>query len=566
MVTVLKNEPASPSRKESGGHRMDSSHLLRALLMFARSGSDEESGNVQSLGGVISVSVLRSLLSSLHHRDAATVRHSRRVAKLVVGMAHYLGWDGPQQKVLEVAALLHDIGKIGVPDNILFKPGKLNPDEADMMALHYRVGLDVLQACKVDQQVLDMIRYSYSYVDIASESCTAACLHSHQGSRILAVADAYDSLSTDQVYRPAKPHNEVMRVLQEASGTRFDGNVVSALLRWIDGNGLPAAGEQEIATPAASTAGNLNPEEAAEITTIGNIFSYLFVLESLYDGFYLVDGGMRFCIWNRGCEKIFGKSAADILGTLWSSEAVSYNNAKGKQLPDAANPTHRVITEAKPLTSTVFVKSPEGETIEVEVQSLPLFDPQARLQGVAEIIRGLGHTKHHPREYRELKLAASRDALTSVANRRELESKLAGLFLHYTKSSDVEPFSVIFLDIDFFKNINDTFGHTVGDDVLIDLAKLLQQEMYSGEIVGRYGGEEFVILCPQTNLKQALSRAERLRSALPAPSSIAWGITRSPRPSALPRWNPTMIWRRCSNGPTRPFTWPRNRDATAPAR
>src|SRR5690606_34569369 len=97
----------------------------------------------------------------------------------------------------------------------------------------------------------------------------------------------------------------------------------------------------------------------------------------------------------------------------------------------------------------------------------------------------------------------------------ELETRLAALVKQATGHPDREPCSIIFLDVDHFKRINDTYGHTVGDQVLIDVARLMQAEMYSGELVGRYGGEEFVILCPGTALADAVKRAERLRKALP---------------------------------------------------
>ena len=77
-----------------------------------------------------------------------------------------------------------------------------------------------------------------------------------------------------------------------------------------------------------------------------------------------------------------------------------------------------------------------------------------------------------------------------------------------------EPMSLIFLDVDHFKNINDTYLHLTGDQVLIGLAKLLQSEMYSSETIGRYGGEEFIVVCPSTDLKQAIAKAERLRLAI----------------------------------------------------
>ena len=92
---------------------------------------------------------------------------------LAVGLAHHLGWDGRQLRILEVASLLHDIGKIGIPDNVLYKPGKLSPDEVELMALHYSVGSDVLQACRVNPLVLEIIDQSqraYAPAGISSRS------------------------------------------------------------------------------------------------------------------------------------------------------------------------------------------------------------------------------------------------------------------------------------------------------------------------------------------------------------------------------------------------------------
>ena len=130
-----------------------------------------------------------------------------------------------------------------------------------------------------------------------------------------------------------------------------------------------------------------------------------------------------------------------------------------------------------------------------------------------EIFRDLSRNSLRPREYRDLKLAASRDSLTSLVNRGELEIQLA-LMLHEQRGKNADPFCVIFSDVDYFKAINDTFGHAVGDQVLVDVANCFRHEVYSGDLVARYGGEEFVIVCPGTALEQGIKRAERLRLAI----------------------------------------------------
>ena len=196
---MLSDELALPEVSIKNCHPMDSSRVLLGLLMLSEQAHVTEQGGLDSetLDGVVSKGVLRSLISALHFRDLSTVRHARRVAMLSVGMAQHLGWEGRQVKVLEVAALLHDIGKLGVPDSILYKPGSLSPDEAELMALHCGIGIDVLQACRVDSAVLEMIAQANSHFADNRSISRRIGNTANQGSRILAVADAYDSLSTD---------------------------------------------------------------------------------------------------------------------------------------------------------------------------------------------------------------------------------------------------------------------------------------------------------------------------------------------------------------------------------
>ena len=512
---LLSEDLLQESFAGQSGHPMDSSRLLLGLMTFAgKAIAAEDEKSADALDGVISTAVLRSLLSALHFRDVATVHHSRRTALLAIGMAGFLGWDPAQQKRLEIAALLHDIGKIGVPDSVLFKPGTLSSSESELMALHHNIAVDVLQACRVDKEVLRIIVQSHSHYRDGTNSIRLVRGEAHQGARILAVADAYDSLRTEQVYRGGMPHDEIMKVLMDSAGSRFDGNVICALSRWIESEGPPSSKTAGDSMQASGPERQIPTEETLEASWIGHIFSYLYVLESLYDGFYLVDSDLRFAVWNQGAESVLDQPASAMLGQLWSSRVFGYANQDGSELPDQQCPMHRVVAEGKPTTSTLQLTRGDGAALNVEMQSVPILDEEGRLHGVAEIFRDLSRNHHRPQEYRELKKAASHDPLTSVANRGELETQLAVFLSELAQNSDSEPFSVIFIDIDFFKKINDTFGHAVGDQVLIDAARLLQNETYSGELVARYGGEEFMILCPGTPIEQSCRRADRLRIAL----------------------------------------------------
>ena len=497
-------------------HASESSRALLGLLRLSQTAARDmrlDPTANSTFAGVISKGVLRSLLGTLHHRHSSTLRHSRRVALLAFGLANHLGWDGRQLRVLEVAGLLHDIGKIGVPDTVLEKPGRLSVDEVELITLHNNVGFDVLQACRVDPQVQEVISQSQQeYCPDLDTKDQRPGTELHMGARILAVADAYDSLATEQPHRRAKAHQEIMAVLMEGSGTQFDANVVSALARWVqqEGSPIPAAAEDD---PDQNMNGP-SPIETREADSIGQIFSYLHTLERLYDGFDLVDTEGRFLIWNRRVERLLGRNAEEMLGQRWSCDLLGYRHLDERPMPPNESPMLKAIETGKTSLLPLLIQSASGQPVQVELQAVPLYDEQGRLQGVAEFYRDLVRNNgKQVNNFRDLKLAATRDALTNVANRRELENHLATLMGEFNEKSR-EPFGVIFVDADHFKRVNDTYGHSVGDQVLIDLARLLTQETYSGELVGRYGGEEFVILCPDTNLEQAVRRAERLRATL----------------------------------------------------
>jgi diguanylate cyclase (GGDEF)-like protein/putative nucleotidyltransferase with HDIG domain/PAS domain S-box-containing protein len=496
-------------------HPTDTSRILLGLMNLARRADETQTDpRNDSLHGAISRNVLRSLLSALHHRDENTILHSRRVALLSVGIAKYLGWTEVQLKMLEVAALLHDIGKIGVPDHILFKPGKLSADEAELMALHHNIAIDVLQACRVHKEVLDIVLQSHLHYNGANDGYRRIGSDMHQGARILAVADAYESLISQQVYRKGKSHKEALKILMDAAGAQFDGNVVLSLSRWVDTEGLPFEGKRASADRNAEWTQSLTQEEIQEANSLCHIFSYLYLLESLYDGFYMVDADQRFVIWNCGAERLLGYSPHAMTNHTWSSRLLRQASLEGNELRDPDCPLNIVMKSRRAVTNIMKWRHANGQWVDAEAQTVPLLGYDGQLEGVAEIFRDLSRTSRRPLEYRELKLAASRDALTSVANRGELETQLTLLVNDFNNKKKKQTFSVIFLDIDHFKPVNDTYGHAAGDQVLIETARLMQHETYSGELVGRYGGEEFVILCPSTKLDQAYKRAERIRQAI----------------------------------------------------
>ncbi len=492
----------------------DSSRLLLELIELSELARSTPPSDNSPLEGIVSTPVLRKVLAALHFRDSATVRHSRRVSQLAVGIARHLRWEGTNLRRIEIAALLHDVGKIGVPDNVLFKPGKLNSDESDLMNLHHCVSVDVLQAARVDPQVIKIVSQSHDFSCASARGPGRALGTLHQGARILSVADAYDSLRSDQVYRPAKSHDEAMTILGENTGTQFDGNVINALLRWVGESGFA---KSRTYPPQAETGDSgsvfADPQQAHDAEVLSRIFAHLYLLENLYDGFYVIDADLRFIVWNGGAQRLVGQPAENLLDHVWTSHTICYADADGRELVDDELPLRQALASGRPATRNVKVLNSAANWVDIELQSVPLVDGSGRLRGIAEILRDRSRAEMAPREYRDLRLSASRDALTGVANHNELRSQL-GRSIDAAQNDDWKiPFSVILIEIDHFQQINKRFGRSIGDLVLIETARLLQQETYSGEILGRHSGGQFLLLCPLTSGEQSAKRAERIRLA-----------------------------------------------------
>lgn len=458
--------------------------------------------------------LMKLLLQCMKLQDPAQLLHAQRIAAISSGVARLLGWDDEQRRHLEVAAMLHDVGKLGVPEHILRKPGKLSSEEYDFVLLHHHAGVNLLQAMHADPSVITMLRMIHEDFD------SVGIIDSHNGqktelplgSRILAVADAYDSLSSPKSYRRGMVHKEIMTILEEQSGSRYDGNVVRTLGRWCetDGDSLFRYGDPFQQSPQ----NEVSDQQRNEIVLITQFINVLYQFQQLYDGYYLVDSNGTYCIWSDGMPGIAGLPLESVHGRSWQSTDVQLQSLTDDlPAPESREATMlgQVFQTGRPLFATRLCRVSESRHLKVDVYSMPILGPKEQVFGVVQLMRNKSGVRRQSREYVELKLAATRDALTGVANRGQLETQLRHMIEEFHACEGTTVLSVIFLDVDKFKRINDTYGHQIGDQVLVDLTRILQNETYSSEIIGRYGGEEFVILCPDTDLESAVRRAERLR-------------------------------------------------------
>ena len=172
---------------------------------------------------------LTALMSALDARDQETEGHSVRVSRLACLLAEEIGLSGAPLKALERGSLLHDIGKIGISDSILHKPGKLTEDEWRVMRIHPDIGARIVEGIPFLQETLPVIRYHHERWDGSGYPVGLKEKDIPIQARIFAVADVFDALTSSRSYRTKSSAEDAVQYLREQSGIQFDAEIVEAL-------------------------------------------------------------------------------------------------------------------------------------------------------------------------------------------------------------------------------------------------------------------------------------------------------------------------------------------------
>ena len=175
--------------------------------------------------------LIRAFINSIEAKDKYTQGHSERVATYSVQIAREMKLNNRQIQLLRQGAVLHDIGKIGIADQILNKPGRLDPDEMDVIRNHPIIGTQILKEVGLEDEVLELVRSHHERYDGAGYPDQRPAKDLSLPTRILCVADAYDAMTSDRPYRKGMTQERVFAILNEGKGTQFDPDVVDALIR-----------------------------------------------------------------------------------------------------------------------------------------------------------------------------------------------------------------------------------------------------------------------------------------------------------------------------------------------
>ncbi|MFK8110855.1 MAG: HD-GYP domain-containing protein [Rubripirellula sp.] len=173
---------------------------------------------------------IQSLVSALDAKDAYTCGHSSRVADLAVDLAQRLGFDEEGVNRIRMAGILHDIGKIGIDDSVLRKPGKLTDEEFEQIKRHPVLGYEILQGIRQFRKILPAVRHHHESWNGSGYPDGLAGKAIPRDAQVLAVADAFDAMSSDRPYRSGMPLEKVVGIFKEGRGIQWAADVVDALL------------------------------------------------------------------------------------------------------------------------------------------------------------------------------------------------------------------------------------------------------------------------------------------------------------------------------------------------
>jgi HD-GYP domain-containing protein (c-di-GMP phosphodiesterase class II) len=222
------SQSSRPAVLPSGFRKTDAALLTPfvALLELQARGA----GRYQDIKDLL-VGLTRSLTTAIDAKDTYTFGHSERVARIAVELGRELGLEGDDVGDIYLAGLLHDVGKIGIRDDVLRKPGKLTPEEQDHIRQHVTIGYSILAELRQIRNLLPGVLYHHERYDGAGYPDGLAGENIPLLARILAVADAYDAMTTARPYRDPLPWRTVEQILTDGAGTQWDRRVVEAFHR-----------------------------------------------------------------------------------------------------------------------------------------------------------------------------------------------------------------------------------------------------------------------------------------------------------------------------------------------
>ncbi|MGE5461874.1 MAG: diguanylate cyclase [Syntrophothermus sp.] len=238
---------------------------------------------------------------------------------------------------------------------------------------------------------------------------------------------------------------------------------------------------------------------------------YKNIIDNLYDGVYFVDRDRVVTYWNKGAERITGYSAEQTLGRRCRDNLLNHVTANGLSLCQDHCPLAAVMQDGKDREAEVYLHHADGHRVPVIVRGSALRDEQGNIIGAVESFSNNSNLIGTRRRLRDLRQAALTDPLTGIGNRRHVEGRLSATLAEFKSSARLA--GLLFMDVDRFKQFNDTYGHNTGDKVLRMVAQTARHALRATDTLGRWGSEEFIAILHDANHDSAVRMvAEKIRA------------------------------------------------------
>jgi diguanylate cyclase (GGDEF)-like protein/PAS domain S-box-containing protein len=471
-------------------------------------------------GESIQLQTAAALYISLRVKHSPAAAHSLRVGMYATAWGYTYGLSETHRHLFEFTGLMHEIGKIGIPDRILQKPESLSEQERAMMALQPQVAVEILKASGASRLLLDAVGlvgkdFSVLPDPQATDSWAMAA-------RLIRVIDAYDSMTSRSPYRDPKSTDEAIRELVRNSNSQFDPKLTRSFAQMVL---RPDSSIEErvqshwshIITPCAKKFQFCFDAQAMQDSSVDPLLSvnnmadtfYRHMLHNLQQGLIFVDSDFRILQWNKATAQLTGRPANLVLHQYWSPTMIRFCDQDGNPLREEDCPFLGMLKTGERSLQKMKIRRPDNSLVDVKVEIIPFTNDRSKMTGTAIILYDISEQRVLEQTIIHLNESVSLDELTKVANRRELNRQLTEFIRNH--SDGVPPGAILICDIDYFKRINDHFSHQAGDEALKTFASVLRESCRSTDLVARYGGEEFVMLCPRCDLKEAEDLAETLR-------------------------------------------------------
>ena len=506
------------------------------------------------------MNTIESLAIAIDAKDQTTHGHVRRTQIYATEMGRLLKVSESELRALVAGALLHDIGKLAVPEYILNKPGKLTEAEFAKMKIHPTVGGDILKRVNFPYPVEDIVRFHHEKWDGSGYPKGLRAERIPLVARIISVVDFYDATRCDRPYRKGMKREDSLGLLQKMSGTAFDPKVVALFAKHVtefdnliareDISEQVASENIDLLTKARPDAGLASdilgaPDDSQGFRSITQAQREVFALHeiaqtigsslNLQDTVSLISNKLRAIVPFDTCvifivDDRSGKAIAmHVVGDHSDLFKLRRINI-GDGISGWVIANSRSMCNSSPELDLVgmpdeIARSYRGVLVSPLIKEDGAFGAIAlyskgRTSYTTEHVRLLESVAQHAASalnnaltFEKTKESALTDPLTELPNARGfymmLEQRLAEC-----ERSGRESLSVISMDVDDFKAINDRYGHAIGDRLLASIAGVIRKELRQMDILSRYAGDEFVAIMPMASQVMAEGIAERIVKAV----------------------------------------------------